>query len=281
MIYCYNDRSKQQVIGLGVSGIHLTRHSNEELKHWIALLTGETTVPLPVHLPVKQPLQSKQSDASTLATSLRAGRPIQSTATLTSKNDSRNLSKDYRMLLKLAKQPNVFLYAKSGNKETWICTSKNQAYINYKRDSIPKIDKLSWKQQNSLQKQGKTQCIKLQMWLFESIWQSQLDGQDAIAADSYYKLTCWPRPLSNKGRSEALRLAAFAQKSAVTVADLVEKTHYSESMVRRFLYATLFVGQARQAKYSEQKAVQTNEQHKPDKVKLGLLQRLRKKLGFG
>ncbi len=52
-------------------------------------------------------------------------------------------------------------------------------------------------------------------------------------------------------------------------------------MVRRFLYATLFVGQARQAKYSEQKAVQTNEQHKPDKVKLGLLQRLRKKLGFG
>ncbi len=174
VVYCYNDRSKQQVIGLGVSGIHLTRHSNEELKHWIALLTGETTVPLPVRLPVKQPLQSKQSDASTLATSLRAGRPIQSTATLTSKNDSRNLSKDYRMLLKLAKQPNVFLYAKSGNKETWICTSKNQAYINYKRDSIPKIDKLSWKQQNSLQKQGKTQCIKLQMWLFESIWQSQL-----------------------------------------------------------------------------------------------------------
>ncbi len=92
---------------------------------------------------------------------------------------------------------------------------------------------------------------------------------------------CWPRPLSNKGRSEALRLAAFAQKSAVTVADLVEKTHYSESMVRRFLYATLFVGQARPARYSEQKAVQINEQHKPDKFKLGLLQRLRKKLGFG
>ncbi len=201
VVCCYNDGSKQQAKVCGISGIHLTRHNDEELKHWIALLTGKTTEPLRVRSTAKQSsgttpeitasTSSKiakspsvrpsakqsakmQSGSAASPAQPRTSKPKQPAATLTPQNKNSGLSKDYRMLLKMTKRPNVFLYAKSGNKETWICTSKNQAYINYKRDSIPKIDELSWKQQNSLQKQGKTQCIKLQMWLFESIWQSQL-----------------------------------------------------------------------------------------------------------
>lgn len=198
---------------------------------------------------------------------------------------SKNLSSDSQALLEKLKESEIYLQVQSGNKKSWIDTKRKQVYIDYPRDSIPGIDTMQWSECEApnLSSLGSVRRVQMDLWLFEAVWQSSLDGSGEVTSSDHYKLSRWPRPLSADGRSEALRMAAFAQTVPVSVKELQEKTDYDESVVRRFIFATLCSGQMRVATQSElPKADNTiRSQRKPDKVKLGLLGRIRSKLGLG
>lgn len=297
VVCCYRDEDgKQQAATSNVTGIHITQHDGDAVADWLEHLTGERYSQAPeqsrqqIQPQVQAPEQSRQQIQAQIqaqATSTQASRQsaaaTEQTAASTGNDSADNeLFSDYNSFIQTVKQPNTFLYAKVGDKQTWIDTNAGKVYMNYDRDSIPAVDTQEWRQSDNISNPDTSRHVKLELWLFESIWQSQLDVVNEIG-DKLYKLTRWPRPLSNKGRSEALRLAAFAQSSPVSVRTLVDKTQYSDAVVRRFLYAALSVGQLREASAAEIDRAQQNasQQQKPDKAKLGLLGRLRKKLGIG
>lgn len=199
-------------------------------------------------------------------------------------SSSKSLSEDSQALLDKLKAPATYLYTESSNRKSWIDTNRKQVYIDYPRDSIPGVDTMQWSEleQLNVAELGSVRRVQLDLWLFETIWQSLLDGAGSITQSDYYKLSRWPRPLSASGRSEALRMAAFAQTVPVSVNELKEKTQYSEMDVRRFIFATLCAGQMRVATEAELPTAGNakQSQRKPDKAKLGLLGRIRSKLGL-
>ncbi|WP_143324796.1 hypothetical protein [Rappaport israeli] len=128
--------------------------------------------------------------------------------------------------------------------------------------------------------------LKLDLWLFESLWQSDSTLSEDIKSETYYQMIRWPQPLSKSRRSQALRLAASSQHSPINAKILQEKTHYDLDLIRKFLYATENAGQAKAISEKEADNVTTNkvavkqENKEIVEQKKGLLSRLRKTLGF-
>ncbi len=270
IVSCHgNSEGEENAKEANVLSLDMLAYTPDELKSWLlgftedASFSRELLEKCVVH-------QSNRSDGSTVK------------AEKNEEPQYEDFYDDYWLLLENLKKSEQYIYAVSGDAKTWIDIKSNFAYINYDRDEIPKINQLSWKICDTLS-YGKTfRRIPLDLWLFESIWSSDIKISTSILPESLaYQLVRWPRPLKPHGRTEALRLAAFAQFSGRTIGELRDKTGYSEDMIRRFIYASLAVKQVSTVEAGT--SARTRIRKKPPskgKSKLGLVSRLRKKLGL-
>ncbi len=197
-----------------------------------------------------------------------------------SSNDTRELLDHIR------RRDNMVIRATSGNSITWIKPREGLVYINYARESVPGFDSWSWLVTDNLDIPDSARKLQFDLWLFESLWQSDMDGRQYIDDHAYYRLIRFPQPLGRQGRTEALRLATCTQSHPVNIATLFEKTSYSYDRIRRFLFATLMAGQVQRIEQDSLvageavKRVFTPQEKAKAEQKRSLLQRLRAKLGL-
>lgn len=286
VVCCYRDKHGETLAKkTNIVGLDAQRHSNAELGNWLSSLSGEEVT---VASDENSDYVDRQLEEILAFNTVNQKKEAADTAPVTTRKDtitsidSADYSDDYHKLLKqLASNEALYLHLRNGDSETWIDIKGKRAYINYERSQVPPVEALKWAVRDTLEHDRTFRKIQLELWLFEAVWLSDIAvGEALLSNDSTYQLTRWPRPLSSRGRSEALRLAAFSQSNPVSIEGLQQKTGYQENTVRRFLYAAKLVDQVKM--FNRQDAVigETDNQRKPDKVKLGVLSRLRNKL-FG
>ena len=195
-------------------------------------------------------------------------------------------SNSRELLDHIRRRDNMVIRATHERNITWIKPREGLVYINYPREAVPGFDSWTWVTTDSDDIPDNARKLQFDLWLFESLWQSNMDGRQDIDDQAYYRLTRFPQPLGRHGRTEALRLATCAQTHPVNIETLFEKTSYSYDRIRRFLFATLMAGQVQKleqgsfvAEEQVRRAYSPQEKEKVEQ-KRSLLQRLREKLGL-
>lgn len=254
--YAYNSDSALKILtAYGLQALDLRSKDEAHIQAWLAHILDEQPVQAVVE-EVKSTKTGSENNAQALLEIIRA--------------------KKYPVL-RLDYEQNI----------TWIVFATSSVYITYPRENIPDIENWTWHESYLDDIPESARKLNLDLWMFETIWQSQMSGKE-IKEDGYYRLVRWPQPLGREGRTEALRLAACAQTEAVTIKMLRDKTSYPEVLVRRFLFATLEAGQL-QLSNEMSKRVTPVQSVNPTAVaqntqkieeKRGLLRRLREKFGM-
>lgn len=203
---------------------------------------------------------------------------------LNTKNSTDGLSKNYTDLLSYIKSGtgSCVIYYDKENNIALFDLNKKEIYLNFNAKNITGIDNCSWKKTKEIKIPENNVRLNLETWLFESIWQSNIDCRDKIEKTFRFKIKYWPQPINPKNRSKVLFLAACVQKSNLDAQQLQQKTGFDYTVVCRFLYASLQAGVICIVDQDVQQAnVFRNTQIKKDVVKTGLLNKLRNKLGIG
>lgn len=186
------------------------------------------------------------------------------------------------ILKRIRQGENVVLNANYGENATWVKPAEGLVYINYPREKVPGYDLWKWETVEASDIPASARQLKIDVWLFETLWQSHLDGGEQINKNAHFRLVRWPQPLGRNGRTEALRLVACAQSYPVDIKTLREKTNYSLEQIYRFLFASITAGYMEevigQIKEPMPQAPQISEKEKQEKR--SLLQRLRAKFGL-
>lgn len=203
-----------------------------------------------------------------------------------STTDAAPSSNTRELLNHIRRRDNMVIRATHERNITWIKPREGLVYINYPREAVPGFDSWTWVATDSNDIPDNARKLQFDLWLFESLWQSNMDGRQDIDDQAYYRLIRFPQPLGRHGRTEALRLATCAQTHPVNIETLFEKTSYSYDRIRRFLFATLMAGQVQKleqgsfvAEEQVKRAYSPQEKEKVEQ-KRSLLQRLREKLGL-
>ena len=203
-----------------------------------------------------------------------------------STTDAAPSSNTRELLNHIRRRDNMVIRATHERNITWIKPREGLVYINYPREAVPGFDTWIWVATDSEDIPDNARKLQFDLWLFESLWQSNMDGRQDIDDQAYYRLIRFPQPLGRHGRTEALRLATCAQTHPVNIETLFEKTSYSYDRIRRFLFATLMAGQVQKlekgsfvAEEQVKRAYSPQEKEKVEQ-KRSLLQRLREKLGL-
>ncbi|PID58447.1 MAG: hypothetical protein CR957_00210 [Gammaproteobacteria bacterium] len=288
IVCCYNDDDGQrQAQRSQILGLNIQHHDATELQAWLSGLSGQTVV-TPISTTSSssaaqaEPVQPQEEPAPARRSFFSAVKPNATSSDNQEDDlDRLTLSTDYNELLSRLTTANGHYIVRYGNRAVWIDAPKNEAYLDFERDKIEGIENTKWASLSNFNPSKKARRLQLDLWLFETLWQSSLDFSDAVPDNGLFKLNRWPRPLCAHGRSEALRLAAFIQSSPATMSLLKNKTGYDETMVRRFIYAGLQSGQIQQSgTASAADMAREQEQKQVDQAKLGLLRRIRIKLGL-
>lgn len=190
------------------------------------------------------------------------------------------------ILKKIRRSENVVLHAINGDNSTWIKPAEGLVYINYPREKVPGYDLWKWEEvkTNEITNEipASARQLRIDVWLFETLWQSHLDGAEHINKNAHFRLLRWPQPLGRNGRTEALRLVACAQSFPVDIKMLQEKTNYPLEQINRFLFASISSGYVEEVigpvKQTVAQRSQMDEAEKREKR--SLLQRFRAKLGL-
>lgn len=203
-----------------------------------------------------------------------------------STTDAAPSSNTRELLNHIRRRDHMVIRATHERNITWIKPREGLVYINYPREAVPGFDSWTWVATDSNDIPDNARKLQFDLWLFESLWQSNIDGRQDIDDQAYYRLIRFPQPLGRHGRTEALRLATCAQTHPVNIETLFEKTSYSYDRIRRFLFATLMAGQVQKleqgsfvAEEQVKRAYSPQEKEKVEQ-KRSLLQRLREKLGL-
>ncbi|MBP3194764.1 MAG: hypothetical protein J6M05_03760 [Cardiobacteriaceae bacterium] len=193
------------------------------------------------------------------------------------------------VLRSIKQNANKIFRGQNGDHITWVCPAQDVVFINYARDSILGYEKWEWCEVPEEDIPFYARKLKKDLWLFETLWHSNIDGNLYINDNANFRLLHWPQPMSRLGRTEALKLAACAQATSVSVQAFQQKTGYSTELINRFLLATTMAGQieevldgvpvkiTRQQQLRQEHRISDGQQKKE---KLSLLQRLRAKLGI-
>ena len=238
-------------------------HDPQHIKPWLHALFGQPAA-----------AQTTTPASVTAISATDSGKPDISPAP-TAKHDTQGLLNHIR------KRSPVIIKAIAGDSTTWIKPSAGLVFIDYPRENVPGFDRWEWQEVDENAIPDTSRQLKIDLWIFESIWQSELDGSKYVDNHSFYQLTRWPQPLSRHGRTEALRLAACAQSYPVNLDILHEKTHYPHQRIKRFLFATLLAGQAEiVSKPVQPRSMEVRQDEKKVAEKRSLLQRFREKLGL-
>lgn len=258
--------------------------TNTNFSDWIATLLGKSTTP-----PTEPNLAVAPAKESITSTSQSTTHPIKNSSqksepALHNVKVADNAQKDSNgnFLNRIQKKENCVLCAVNGDRVTWVKPAEGVVFINYPRENVPGYDEWLWAESQADDIPAAARQLKLDLWMFETLWQSQLDGSSHIDDNAHFRLLRWPQPLSRQGRTEALRLAACAQGYPVDVQTLNKKTNYSMDRIYRFLFATITAGQTEQIKgVVNVKPVSTptfDEEQRAERR--SLLSRLRQRLGL-
>lgn len=246
------------------------------VKEWLAVLFGESQAK-----PAPMPASPTARPASTQSA---ASRPISSQTSLHDFKASSNAKKDDNgaILKRIQKGENTIFAAFAGNSATWIKPAEGIVFINYPRENVPSYEDCLWEEVSADSIPPAARQLKLDLWIFETLWQSHIDGSKYIDVNANFRLIRWPQPLSRQGRTEALRLAACAQGYPTNVKTLNEKTNYPTDRIHRFLFATMAAGQTEQilGAITEPKPVKPQMDEEKKAEKRSLLARFRAKLGL-
>lgn len=254
VVCCFrNTEGEKQSIENKIIGIDIHNYDSQSLSNWVNHLCGFN-------------LEKKSTSSQQF---------------FSKKNSPSENENGYLNLLNKLKSNHNFFVIKSEELTTWVDKSKNIVYINFKRNQVPGIDSVSWEAVDKLTPPNLVNKVPFDLWLFVSIWHSDIDFSDDVSATDLYKLQRWPRPLSAKRRSEALRLSAFIQSQPASVEQLIQKSGYDNELVCRFIFAALIAGQIQIIETINKAKPKQQAEKSKDTVKLGLVGRLRKKLGFG
>lgn len=236
-------------------------HTPQNVQQWLNTLLGKSATDEAPATKSASPLQHQDAPTNLM--------PAQSKA-------------DIQALLNhIRKRTPVTIKASAGGSTTWIKPSSGLVFIDYPRENVPGFDRWQWHEVDESAIPDTSRQLKIDLWVFESIWQSELDGSKYVDSHSFYQLTRWPQPLSRHGRTEALRLAACAQSYPVNLDILHEKTNYPLHRIKRFLFATLLAGQAEVVREpAGGRPVEVKRDEKQIAEKRSLLQRFRAKLGL-
>ena len=242
-------------------------HNPQDVLPWLQTLFGkavrqEATPSAPAKAQQEAPaVQVRHTSSST------ANRPIQ--------NDTQALLNHIR------RRDAITIKATAGDSTTWIKPSAGLVFIDYPRESVPGFDRWQWQEVDESAIPDTSRQLKIDLWIFESIWQSEIDGSKYVDNHSFYQLTRWPQPLNRHGRTEALRLAACAQSYPVNLDILHEKTNYPHHRIKRFIFATLLAGQTEiVGKPVMPRQAEAPQDERKIAEKRSLLQRFREKLGL-
>lgn len=197
-------------------------------------------------------------------------------------SDEQANSRYLELLETIKHKENVVIKTQYDNFITWILPAKNIVFINYSKDTVPSIEQWKWQYQKTKQIPDNAQQIKLDQWLFETLWQTRLSLEGQVNDTQYYQLLRWPQPLGKEGRSQVLRLAACAQAYPVNLNILHQKTSYEHERIRQFLFATLNVGYSKVVHERKKDTPKQETIIKSEETiaKRGLMRRLRQKLGL-
>ncbi len=270
IVCCYHDKDgRQQAERNGILGLDIKEHDAQTLQRWLAELSGEV---------VSEVYSGSEGGDERVQASASVSSDLFGEDTV---DDTPEFSKDYDELLKRLKSKKGCYLVRYGDNSMWINPRKNEAFLDFDRDRIDGIERSKWTAMSAMEPPRKARRLQLELWLFETLWQSnKVFDDEAISENGLFKLSRWPRPLCSHGRSEALRLAAFIQSSPTTAEVLGRKTGYDDKMVRRFLYAGVQSGQIQYMGVSGARTAEEDEPKQVDHKKLGLLKRIRIKLGL-
>lgn len=277
VVCAYNsDDGAEQAQIYNLTALDLRAPQNN-MRAWLFKLFGNTGYPNQESLPRKKPTEPSPHDIS------------ESVITKKVHHETRSIPKSTHtkeLLSQIKRKVNTVIRAEYGSDTTWIKPREGLVYINYPRESVPGFDLWSWYLTDSQDIPESARKLQLDLWLFESLWQSEIEISDEVENDSFYRLIRFPQPLSRQGRTEALRLATCAQINPVNIKLLHEKTAYPTDRIRRFLFATLTAGQVKKVTNTRnirtetvQKQLSQQEEQKVEQ-KRSLLQRFRAKLGL-
>lgn len=174
-----------------------------------------------------------------------------------------------------------------GTAITWIDLSKKRVMTNHDEIEIPALDTLDWSLSDSAYVVEGTRSVSLDSWLFESIWQSNIDFSDKMNDNYRYRLLRWPQPINEQVRNDVLRMAAYTQSAPISSERLADKSGCDMQTVGRFIYAASLLGQLKKFDVSV-KELSLDDFAQPEKtvakedsrLKLSLIGQIRKKLGL-
>ncbi len=296
--YCDEDGKKQSE-NHNILGLFLSQHSDQELKNWMQKLCGsEASLIFSEQVSRESPhvVASSSSSSSVSPAPSETISPVKEEPPLAkpkssffhskpktreTATDTTGMSDNHEQFLKAIQNIQGYYFAQYGDRSVWINTQKSEVYLDFDRDQIQGIESIRWKPVPEMEPPRSARRLQLELWLFETLWQSARSlPLNQIDENGLYKLVRWPRPLCPSGRSEALRLAAFIQATPASISLLSNKTSYEPSMVKRFLHAGLLSGQIKQTGTASTHEDHSHEVKKVDREKLGLLKRIRVKLGL-
>ena len=108
------------------------------------------------------------------------------------------------------------------------------------------------------------------LWYTEDIYEKK-------SSSSCYKLTDWPQPNQQNDRQMIFKIAACFERGA-SIQQVVNKTHYSEEQINKFVTVGLLSQVLKQISSDESKLIE--DQPQSTSVLRGFFGKLRKKLGL-
>ncbi|MDO4643342.1 MAG: hypothetical protein Q4A74_05820 [Cardiobacteriaceae bacterium] len=269
LVCAYNsDEGAAQVKSHHFPSLDLRDADGDKSASWLSNLLGEANAP---SIPLMEQEKSAKNTTS-----------LNQTPSYTSVSSTNT----QELLDHISKRDNVVIRATFEKSTTWIKPRDGLVFINYPRESVPGFDSWAWVITDNNDIPDNVRKLQFDLWLFETLWQSDMDSRKYVDDYGYYRLIRFPQPLGRHGRTEALRLATCAQSHPVNIETLFEKTSYSHDRIRRFLFATLMAGQVqkveRDSVIADEQVKRTFTPQEKEKVeqKRSLLQRLREKLGL-
>lgn len=290
-----NEQGKRLAAERMLNALDLQAKTLTPPENWLGFLTGESPRVVTAQAAVeKSPERAPKPQADPVKKSQTPAQPMPAASAepfpgaAAAMKSERNIvfrSGDQVALQRIRQAEAVTLCASVEGKQTWVKPAEGLVFINYAREAVPGYDQWQWQEVSAQDIPEAARQLKMDLWLFETLWQSHLDGLQYIDSSAFYRLKRWPQPLGRLGRTEALRLAACAQTHPVNIHTLREKTHYPNDKIHRFLFAATVAGQAEPIGNSGGQrvapVVQENgidEQQKAEKR--SLLRRFREKLGL-
>lgn len=272
--YCCNNNKEKSVAlskKYGLSILNIDNPKSQDLASWINKLTKIKINPSDIqNIFYGENTQKKHSDYQN------------------SKIENLNkLSVNYMTLLAHVdkKSGSYIVHYNQDNRTALLSLNQGKVYLNFNKNRIPSIGQSRWEEYNSTDiPKDNIFTVMLDAWIFETIWASNICYANKIDENKKFNLVRWPQPLNTDIRSKALLITACIQRCRyANIQQLQQQTNFEKAVVSRFLYAALRAGYINTSDNhtKNSKTILNTQKKQKNLASIGLLNKLRAKLGIG